>query len=267
MNERILKVCLAPTEIFWGDKQKNIENLKNIFSNIHPETDLLILPELFSTGFPSDRDKEAFRELAEKNTGDTIDILKNCCEENNLAIAGSFLADSGGLLYNRAFFIEPSGDEYFADKRHLFSLGGEDKFLRAGDARLSVRFRGWNISLIVCYDIRFPVWCRNKDNEYDLLIAVANWPASRIDTWDTLLKARAIENQSYVCGVNCKGIDHTGSEYNGSSHVFNYRGKDIIIKITEDGLLYASLSMQKLNSYRERFPFWKDAEDFTINNI
>ena len=118
--------------------------------------------------------------------------------------------------------------------------------------------------MIICYDIRFPVWCRNRNNEYDLMIAVANWPVSRVDTWDTLLKARAMENSAYVCGVNCRGIDELGGDYNGSSHVFNYKGKDIAVDVSEDGLLYAGLSMQKLINYREKFPSWKDADEFEL---
>lgn len=265
MNDSNLNVCLAPLRIFWGDKKKNIDLLPELFKHVHPETDILILPELFSTGFPSDKDKETFISLAEKNTGETIDFLKKLSSTHNLAIAGSFLANSGGLLYNRAFFIEPSGDEYFADKRHLFALGGEDLLLRPGDSRLKVRFRGWNISMVICYDIRFPAWCRNVDKEYDLLIAVANWPSSRIETWDSLLKARAIENLAYVSGVNCLGRDHTGAEYNGASKIFDFRGKDISVRVENQDLIYASLSMQKLNAYREKFPFWKDADSFTID--
>lgn len=264
MEDSILKLCLAPTEIFWGDKNRNIEFLENIFRNVHEETDLIVLPEMFSTGFPSNKNKEEFRELAERNTGKTIELLKQFSSDKNLAVAGSFIADSGGLLFNRAFFIEPSGDEYFADKRHLFSLGGEDKIFKTGDKRLSVRFRGWNISMIICYDLRFPVWCRNCNLEYDLMIAIANWPDARIDTWDTLLKARAIENESYVCGVNCKGIDNMGCQYNGSSHVFDYKGKDIVVKANKEGLLYSTLSMKKLNRYREKFPFWKDNDSFNL---
>ena len=264
MTHPNLNICLVPHEICWGDKDKNIKYLSALVDSVHHQTDLMVLPETFSTGFPTGRDKEEIRVLAERNTGPTIDILKNISKDRNMAIAGSFIADSGGLLYNRAFFIEPSGDEYFADKRHLFSLGGENKYVKNGDTRLSVRFRGWNIAMIVCYDIRFPAWTRNKNNEYDLMLAVANWPASRIDAWNTLLKARALENQAYVAGVNCRGIDHTGAEYDGSSHLFNYRGKDLVVKITDDGLLYGSLSMQKLMEFRERFPFWKDADNFHL---
>lgn len=264
MDDKILKICLSPSEIFWGDKERNLENLQSVIKNVHPATDVLILPETFSTGFPSNLSQSEFEMIAETNDGHTISLIKNLSDKYNMAITGSFIAIDKNKLYNRAFFIEPSGETYFADKRHLFSLGGEDKRLSPGNERMKVRFRGWNISMIVCYDIRFPVWCRNLGNEYDLLIAVANWPASRVETWNDLLKARAIENEAYVCGVNCRGIDNVGSEYDGSSHVFDFRGRDISVNINEDGLIYGSLSKQKLESYREKFPFWKDCDKFSI---
>lgn len=265
MNDNLLKICVAPTDIIWGDKEKNLKEFEKLFEKIHPETDLLILPETFSTGFPSDKDKSVFNELAETNSGETIGIIKKYSAEHNFAIAGSFLAETDGILYNRAFFIEPSGDEYFADKKHLFSLGGENKVLNPGNRRMNIRYRGWNISMIICYDIRFPAWCRNKDLEYDILIDVANWPMSRVDTWQTLLKARALENEAYVCGVNCKAIDNTGCEYNGSSFLYNYRGMDLLVNVSDDGLLYASLSLKKLNEFREKFPFWRDADKFSFD--
>lgn len=252
-------------EIMWGDKEKNLETLRAIFDKVHPETDLVVLPETFSTGFPSSDMQKNIAAFAEENEGQTISLLKQLSAAHNVAIAGSFIAKDGEKLLNRSFFLEPGGDEYFSAKRHLFSPGGEDKIFTPGEKRLNVRFRGWNISMIVCYDLRFPVWCRNRKNEYDLLIAIANWPVSRIDTWDTLLKARAMENSAYVCGVNCRGIDDLGGDYNGSSHVFNYKGKDLATDISEDGLLYAGLSMQRLENYRAKFPSWKDADDFTLD--
>lgn len=265
MQTEKLNLCLFPMEIFWEDKERNLKTVEDIFQKIHPATDLVILPETFSTGFPQGKDKEAVREFAERNTGATIDFLKKLASDHSVAIAGSFIADSGGLLFNRAFFIEPNGDEYFADKRHLFSPGGENQIFSNGDERLKVRFRGWNIAMIICYDLRFPAWCRNVDNEYDLLIAVANWPVPRIKVWDTLLVARAMENISYVCGVNCKGIDNNDREYNGSSMVIDPKGKDITVSISEDGLFYASLSQESLTKFREKFPAWKDADKFTIH--
>lgn len=259
-----LHICLAPMQISWGDKEANMNTLASLMEKMHPDTDLLVLPETFSTGFPAGLDKEAIRDMAERNTGKTIDFVKSLARKYNVAIAGSFVADSGGSLYNRAFFIEPNGEESFADKRHLFTMAGEHKSFSAGHDRLNVRFRGWNISMIICYDIRFPAWCRNVHNEYDLLLAVANWPTVRVDAWNKLLVARAIENEAYVCGVDCTGTDVAGFEYDGSSMAIDFKGKDITVK-GNDGLLYASLSHEKLDRFRTKFPAWQDADDFTLH--
>lgn len=260
-----LKICLFPQTLVWNDKERNLKNLEDAMPNIHPATDLLILPETFSTGCPYG-DKEEVRPLAERNSGATVELLKALAHKYNIAIAGSFLADTGGLLANRAFFIEPSGDEYFADKRHLFSMAGEDRILSPGDKRLKVRFRGWNIAMAVCYDVRFPVWCRNVDNEYDLLIAVANWPVARIEAWKKLLMARAIENEAYVCGVDCKGSDTKGIDYDGSSMAIDFKGNDISVADPEGrDFLYATLSIERLRDFRRKFPAYLDADPFHLD--
>lgn len=259
-----LNICLYPQPIEWGDKERNIAMLEKIMEQAHPATDILILPEMFSTGCPYG-DKEDLRPLAERNSGDTVETLKRLASRHGIAIAGSFLADTGGLLSNRAFFIEPSGDETYADKRHLFTMAGEDKLLSAGKRRLAVRYMGWNIAMVVCYDIRFPVWCRNVDNEYDLLIAVANWPVARIDAWKKLLAARAIENEAYVCGVDCTGTDSKGIEYDGTSMALDFKGQDISVEDPEGNLLiYASLDLDKLRRFREKFPAYRDADSFRL---
>lgn len=263
--ESSLKICLIPMDIKWEDKETNLKKVAELVNRVHSATDLIVLPEMFSTGFITGGDKEEIRKFAEKNSGETIDFIKGLAAEKNMAIAGSYIAETGGLLFNRAFFIEPGGDETFADKKHLFTMAGEDKIFSRGDERLHVRFRGWSISMIVCYDIRFPVWCRNVGNEYDLMLAVANWPTTRVDAWNHLLKARAIENEAYVCGVNCKGTDTNGFEYDGSSAVFDFKGKDIATADPDGKLLYATLSYEKLERFREKFPAWKDADSFRLN--
>lgn len=270
---------MLPQNIIWGNKARNLDTLAEALNLIHPEADLLILPETFSTGFPSG-DKESIRPLAERNTGKTIDFVKELALRHNIAIAGSFIADSGGSLYNRAFFIEPSGDETYADKRHLFTMAGEDKSFSHGYERMKVRYRGWNIAMVICYDIRFPVWCRNVGNEYDLLIAVANWPKVRVNAWNQLLIARAIENECYVCGVDCCGTDSKGFEYNGSSMAVDFKGKIIStpgpavpvrgaegadnIYDASSQILYATLDHDKLDAFREKFPAWRDADSFNL---
>lgn len=259
-----LNVCLFPMQITWGDKQANLTLLENKMKEMHPDTDLLILPETFSTGFPSGKDKEEVRAIAERNTGETIDHLKRLASEHKVAIAGSFIANSGGSLYNRAFFIEPSGEETFQDKHHLFTMAGEDQVFSRGYDRMLVRYRGWNLALVVCYDIRFPVWCRNKTNEYDALIVVANWPDVRVGAWNALLPARAIENEAYVCAVDCRGTDDRGFNYDGSSAVIDFKGKTVSVPGPGDDLLYARLSREKLDAFREKFPAWKDADPFRL---
>ena len=259
-----LKVCLYPQEIVWGEKERNFASLEEALRRMHPATDLMIIPETFSTGCPYG-DKESVRELAERNSGATVERLKELARRYRVAIAGSYLADTGGLLGNRAFFIEPNGEEYFADKRHLFTMAGEDKLLSPGDRRLKVRYRGWEIAMIVCYDVRFPVWCRNVNNEYDLLRAVANWPKARVGAWKKLLMARAIENEAYVCGVDCKGKDIKDIEYDGTSMAIDFKGNDISIQDPDGSdLLYATLSLDKLNAFREKFPAYRDADRFSI---
>lgn len=264
MPENKLKLCLAPMEIKWGDKEKNFKTLEDTFAKINQETDLVVLPETFSTGFPSSEMQNNIIDLAETFEGPTVTLIKKLSKQYNLAVAGSFIAKENKDLFNSSFFIKPSGEAHFSAKRHLFSPGGEDKIFKRGEKRLEVNYLGWKIAMVVCYDLRFPVWCRNKNNEYDLLIVVANWPVSRIDTYDTLLKARALENSSYVCGVNCRGIDDLGGDYNGSSHLYNYKGKDLAVNVSDDGLLYAGLSMQRLIHFREKFPTWKDADGFQL---
>lgn len=266
MTPKSLNIALFPQPIIWENKAENIDTIIDIAAKVHPDTDLLILPETFSTGFPSGVDKEKVREFAERNSGKTIDTLKAIARTYGFAIAGSFIADTGGLLCNRAFFIEPNGDETFADKRHLFTMAGEDKIFSNGDKRLAVRYRGWNIAMVLCYDIRFPVWCRNYKNEYDVLIAVANWPTTRVAAWNSLLTARAIENEAYVLAVNCKGTDTHGFEYDGSSAAIDFKGKSIGVADTESGLIYAALNPDKLSSFRTKFPAWQDADEFILKS-
>lgn len=261
-----LNVCLVPLEITWGDKESNISRLDEIMARVHPETDLVVLPETFSTGFPTGLDKEAVREMGERNTGATIDHIKELASKYQVAIAGSYIADTGGSLYNRAFFIEPSGDETFEDKHHLFSMAGEHNVFSRGYSRLKVRYRGWNIAMVLCYDVRFPVWCRNVLNEYDALLVPANWPEVRIAAWNKLLPARAIENEAYLCAVNCQGTDKGGYAYDGrgSSAIYDFKGRDVSVHSQSNDLIYAVLSRERLDNFREKFPAWKDADTFKL---
>ncbi|MBR6248726.1 MAG: nitrilase family protein [Muribaculaceae bacterium] len=262
---RNLKVTMLEHDIAWGDKQANLAQLERYMRNMPDDTDLVVLPEMFSTGFVTG-DREAASALAEWNTGDTMRTLHRLAQEYRVAITGSFLANTAAQLYNRAFFIEPNGEETFYDKRHLFSFGGEDKVFNQGVDKESpiVRFRGFNIKLVVCYDLRFPVFCRNVNNNYDLLLVVANWPKAREYAWRQLLIARALENECYVIGVNRCGTDSTGIDYSeGSSLCIDFKGKILAQRMTSP-IITAELSPALLAQFREKFPAWRDADPFTL---
>ncbi len=269
MISKDLNVCLFPMTISWNDVDANLDNLKASLNSVHPQTDLVVIPETFSTGFPAGKNLNEIKEIASKNYTRTIDILKELSNTNNFAIAGTMVCLDDDRLFNRAFFVEPNGDITFADKKHLFTMAGEDKIFSAGNKRLSIRYRGWNIAMIVCYDLRFPVWSRNVNNSYDILLVSANWPEVRISAWNKLLPARAIENESYVCGVDCTGTDNNGFNYDGSSMIIDYKGNEIgktvlLPDATQQRFIYASLSRTKLDSFREKFPAWRDSDKFKI---
>lgn len=265
MFSRNLRVALIEDNIVWCDKQANMEQLKRHVQNIPENTDLVVVPELFSTGFLVD-DREKAMQLAERNIDETTNEIHQLASDRQCAFAGSFLAHTAGQLYNRAFFIEPGGEETFYDKRHLFSFAGENKVFKPGFKQAPIiRYRGFNIKMIVCYDLRFPVFCRNVKNGYDILLVVANWPKSRENAWRQLLVARAIENEAYVLGVNRCGEDPQGIVYSeGSSCVLDFKGKLITERATSP-IIAADLSLPALTRFRDKFPAWKDADDFQLS--
>ena len=223
-------------------------------------TEIVVLPEMFSTGFTMKS-----RELAEPVSGITVRILKELAADFQLALCGSFICSERSNYYNRAFFITPEGEEFYYDKRHLFRMGNEAEYFSAGNNKLIISYRGWNICLLVCYDLRFPVWSRNVNNEYDLLIYVASWPQARRLAWDTLLCARALENMCYVCGVNRIGVDGNKLIYNGGSVVFSAKGEVLAsVPDGEEGIETVSLSLISLQQLRDKFPVWKDADAFRL---
>lgn len=261
MANNNLKVAIIPYDITWGDKEENLLSVAELLRKIDKDTDLVVLPEMFSTGFITDNVLVA--NLAESNSGKTIESIHRWASFFNFAICGTFIASTATGYYNRAFFIEPSGDETFYDKGHLFSLGGESMIYQRGLSKSPiVRYRGWNIRMIICYDLRFPAWCRSMNNDYDLLIVPANWPESRSYPWNQLLIARAIENQSYVIGANRSGRDDFGTYLQQDSVVIDHKGQRV--SQDKDGIIYAELSKDKLNQFREKFPVWKDADDFQL---
>ncbi len=266
-----LNVATLEYNIAWGDKNANLNIVTDAVSRLPHGIDLVVLPEMFSTGFITDNHQNAAN-LAERNTQNTISVLKKLAATHNFAIAGSFIAHTASQLYNRAFFIEPNGEETFYDKRHLFRMGGECEIYSSGKTfSPEIRYRGWNIKIIVCYDLRFPAWCRNnfeRNSPYDLMLVIANWPKARLHPWKTLLAARAIENLSYVCGINRSGIDPNGIDYaSGSSTLYDFKGLTCTpqtIPISDGNIFIYSLSHQPLNHFRQKFPAWKDTDPFTL---
>lgn len=251
-----LNIFAIALDIALADKQANMNALEAALAAMPQGTDLVVLPELFTTGFVDN--KEQAVALAETGQGDTVRAIEKLAEKHNCAICGSFLAKSGVWLFNRAFFVEPSGECTFYDKRHLFSLSNEPQIMSPGHEPIPVvRFRGWNIAMAVCYDLRFPVWLRNKGLKYDLLVIVANWPKKREYQWEHLLIARAIENQCYVIGANRGGEDSFG-EYGNLSCVFDFIGTPIARQ--EGQTMAARLSMSLLEAGRQKFPFYNDAD-------
>lgn len=256
-----LRVSMVQSHIIWEDRNENLGYYGELLRRISGKTDLAVLPETFSTGFTMNVEP-----LADEMDGITVNTIKKWAADYKMAVAGSFIAKDNDKYYNRAFFITPEGDSLFYDKRHLFQMGDEDQYFTAGDKRLVVSYRGWNICLLVCYDLRFPVWSRNVNNEYDLLIYCANWPEARKKVWKILLQARAIENMSYVCGVNRVGIDGKGFTYRGDSLIISPKGKKLAdAGKREEVTRTVSLSMDEISELRSKFPAWKDADDFTIN--
>lgn len=256
-----MRISLLQTDIVWADKQANLQNVEKTAALLNGKSDLLVFPEMFSTGFCTDRP-----DLAETMSGETITRLKDCAKKNNLAITGSVMIAEDSKYYNRAFFVFPDGRMQTADKHHLFSMGKEDEFFTAGNSRLIVNYLDFNICVLVCYDIRFPVWSRNVDNEYDLLLYVANFPDSRMFAWDSLLIARALENQAFVGGVNRIGQDGMNLNYVGHSVMIDAKGKRILeFDENEQNMKTIELSKTELDRFREKFPAWKDADKFQLD--
>ena len=258
MNE--LRISLVQADIVWEDKEKNLKYYGDLLKVLAGKTDLVVLPEVFSTGFSM-----RVGYLAETNACRTISTICSWAKDLDAAICGSFLAqDDSGKFFNRGFFITPgdsAGSSAFYDKRHLFRMGGENKHFSAGDRKLTVPYKGWNIRLIICYDLRFPVWTRNFGNEYDLLVCPANWPAVRSEVWKILLQARALENQAYVCGVNRIGVDGVNIRHQGDSVLFDFKALPVVE--TQRNLTSVATGVIRkdaLEDFREKFPVWMDAD-------
>ena len=255
----ILKIALIQYDIEWESTKNNLKKIEKMIDNAALNSYLIILPEMFNTGFSMKPSK-----IAETMHGETLRWMIETASKYQSIIAGSVAIEDNGQYFNRLLTVYPNGNIEQYDKRHLFRMSGEEKVYFAGNKQVIVNINGWQCALFVCYDIRFPVWTLNQNN-YDLALYVANWPVSRIDVWQTLLKARALENQCYVAGINRIGKSEE-AEYNGHSLIFDFKGAIIAsLPENEEGIIKTELSINKLNDFRKKFPVWKDADKLTIS--
>jgi omega-amidase len=258
MNEN-LKIAAIQTELYWENVTANLASLEEKIANISNDTDLIILPEMFNTGFSMNS-----KALAEPMNLTTFKWLKQMAAKTNAVITGSYIVSENGNFYNRLIWMQPDGQFDTYDKRHLFRMGGENEHFSAGTKRIIKPLKGWNICPLICYDLRFPVWSRNRNNEYDLLIYVANWPEPRAHVWSNLLIARALENQCYVAGINRVGEDGQGLKYSGDSAIIDFKGHIKATKTLKNSILYAELNKTELSDFRTKFPAYLDADEFEI---
>ncbi len=255
-----LRVSLVQFEIAWEDPLANCALLEEKLQHLINQTDVVVLPEMFSTGFSMND------QGAEIGHGPVIKWLKLMANRLNAVVVGSIKCKENNQFFNRFVALTPNGEKFCYDKKHLFRMGGEDQFYTAGNEKRIISYKNWNIAAFVCYDLRFPVWSRNVDLSYDLAIYVANWPAVRAHAWNTLLRARAIENLAYVVGVNRIGQDGNEIQYQGDSALISYLGNDLLNLSNEDSIRTLSISKSDLMEFREKFPTDLDADHFELIN-
>ncbi|MDC1162378.1 amidohydrolase [Tenacibaculum sp.] len=261
----ILNISILQSDLTWENPSKNRENFEQKINQISTPVDLIVLPEMFTTGFTMNAEK-----FAEKMDGKTIKWMQKIANKKNSAITGSVIISESNSFFNRLLFVYPSGKIKIYDKRHTFTLAGEDKIYSSGNCKLIIDYKGWKICPLICYDLRFPVWARNTEN-YDILLYVASWPKLRVNAWDTLLKARAIENMSYVIGVNRVGKDANNYEYSGNSIVLDSLGNNLsspseTINLNNGNELIVSKTLSKnyLMASKNKFRFLEDKDKFII---
>ncbi len=253
-----MNISIIQADLHWHDPRANRQKFERAINGITDPTDLIVLPEMFTTGFSMDAPQ-----LAEPMSGETVNWMREKAAEHSTAICGSLIIKEGSHFYNRFICIMSDGTLATYDKRHLFRLADEDSHYSAGSELTIFEIGGFRICPMVCYDLRFPVWSRNTDR-YDLLLYVANWPSARHNAWATLLRARAIENLSYLAGVNRVGRDGNDLPYNGGSAIIDYLGNDFADLGDKEGSATATLDLESLQTFRERFAFAKDADQFTV---
>jgi omega-amidase len=253
-----MKTALIQSAIIWENPEANRNYFEQKINAIPESVDLIVLPEMFTTGFTMNPET-----VAEAMDDKTMGWLQSLAKAKKTAITGSLIIADNNNFYNRLVFVFPSGEIQFYDKRHLFTLAGEDKVYTSGTQRLIVDYLGWKICPLVCYDLRFPVFARNIEN-YDLLLYVANWPKPRINAWDILIKARSIENMCYTIGVNRNGVDNANLEYVGHSQVVDFLGNYILEPQEIDGVFIVEFDKEKMNNARNKLGFLNDRDSFEI---
>lgn len=260
-----LKITIVQTDLHWEDPTANLAMLEEKIWNIGQQTDVIVLPEMFTTGFSMEA-----RKLGEMMNMRTFKWMKQMADQTNALVMGSYIANVHDKFFNRLVWMEPGGGFKTYDKRHLFRMAEENHVYSPGESPLIAHWKGWNICPLICYDLRFPVWSRNRWNaslkkpSYDMLVYVANWPQVRIQAWDTLLRARAIENLSYVVGVNRIGTDGNGIDYNGNSAIIGPKGDTIFSAAEEEVIKTLQVSAHSLQAYRDKFPAFLDGDDFNL---
>ncbi|MCH8904524.1 MAG: amidohydrolase [Bacteroidetes bacterium] len=253
-----LNISLIQSKLLWEDIEGNLGALGSRINDISEETDLIILPEMFNTGFTMNGEK-----LAEPMEGKTMDWMAQMASKKNSVITGSLIVTENDNLYNRLIWMAPDGGYKFYNKKHLFGLADEQTVYTEGAHRLIVELNGWHICPQICYDLRFPAWNRNQD-DYDILLFVANWPEIRMNAWDALLKARAIENQAFVVAINRVGEDGNDYRYIGNSVVVDPMGKQLYLAENEEVTKTVTLDKQELEEIRNKLPFLKDRDNYTF---
>ncbi len=260
-----MEVSIIQSVIHWEEPEKNFQHFENLVNNFIAKTDLIVLPEMFTTGFSMNCKK-----LADKHPGKTLEWMQKLAHKNSTAVTGSCIVSDHHSFYNRLYFVYPDGNYVFYDKKHLFRMADENLYYTAGNKRIIVEYLGWKICPLICYDLRFPVFSRNNFTnstfEYDLLIYVANWPEVRKNAWKTLLEARAHENLAFVIGVNRIGVDGSEKKYSGNSNIINFKGESCIPEKQEnlEFIDTVEISYDQLLQYRNKFNSLLDADKYYL---
>lgn len=255
----LLKIAIIQSDLVWEDPKQNRDNFAKKINTITSNPDIILLPEMFTSGFTMTP-----QNVAETMKGDSVNWMLKMASKTKSAIAGSLVIEEEGVFFNRFAFAKPDGAIEIYDKRHTFTLAGENEIYASGKDKVILDYKGWKICPLICYDLRFPVWARNTET-YDVLLYVANWPKPRITAWDALLKARAIENMSYCIGVNRVGLDANNHEYSGHSAAYDVLGEQLFaIEDGKDHIEIVTLSKTHLTSIRGKLKFLNDSDDFTL---